>query len=250
MAAQQSPRTKLIKQMRLMLADRIVDVEADPQHFELAVDLAVDRFRQRSDGSMEEASLFLTLQPEQTEYTLPKEVQNIHRLYRRGVGANSTGGTNFDPFEAAFSNIYLLQAGRTGGLATWDFFAQYQETIGRVFGSELNFTFNPSTKKLKIIRKITSEEDVLIRAYLQKPEHVMLEDPYIKPWIRDYSLAQLKMILGEARSKYASGLPGPNGNVVLNGDALKSEALQELERLEIELQNLVTADNGYSFVIG
>lgn len=250
MAARSTPRTKLIKQLKLMLGSQIVDVEADPAHFETAIDLSVDRFRQRSDGSTEEASLMLTLQPEQSEYTLPTEVQTIHRLYRRGVGSNTTGGSNFDPFEGAFSNLYLLQAGRTGGIATWDLFSQYQETLGRVFGSELNFTFNSSTKKLKLIRKISGEEDVLIKAYIQKPEHVMLEDPYIKPWLRDYSLAHVKMMLGEARSKFTSGLPGPNGNVVLNGEALKQEALQEFERLEIELQNLVTADDGYGFIIG
>ena len=38
--------------------------------------------------------------------------------------------------------MYMLQAGQTGGLAVFDAFAQYKETIGRVFGSEYNFTFN------------------------------------------------------------------------------------------------------------
>jgi len=244
------PRTKLIKQLRLMLGDQMIDLEADPEHYETAIDLAIERFRQRSDGATEEANLFLTLQPNQSEYTLPDEVLNVRRLYRRGVGSNTAGGTNFDPFEAAFSNIYLLQAGRSGGLTTWDMFAQYQETLGRVFGSEINFTFNAATKKLKIIRKVLSAEDVLIRAYILKPEHVLLEDPYAKPWIRDYSLAKLKIMIGEARSKYASGIVGPNGNVTLNGEALKQEGLADLERLEIEIQNFVAADDGMPFTIG
>ena len=36
-------------------------------------------------------------------------------------------------------------------------------------------------------------------------------------------------MLGEARSKFPGGLPGPGGATTLNGDALKSEALTEIE---------------------
>ena len=35
--------------------------------------------------------------------------------------------------------MYMLQAGQIGGLAVFDAFVQYKETIGRVFGSEYNF---------------------------------------------------------------------------------------------------------------
>jgi len=250
MSATTEPRVEIINQVKLILGDQMIDLEADPEHYDLAIDLAIEKLRQRSDGATEESTLFLTLQPNQTEYTLPAEVLNVRRLHRRGVGANSTGGTNFDPFEAAFSNIYLLQAGRTGGLATWDFFSQFQETLGRVFGSELNFTWNASTKKLKIIRRIRGEEDVAITAYIIKPEHSLIQDPYTRPWIRDYAAANVKMMIGEARSKFTGGLPGPNGNVILNGTELKTDAQAEIERLLLELDNLVTADNGYSFVIG
>ena len=190
------------------------------------------------------------MQPDQNVYTLPEEIQEVEKLYRRGVGANSTGGTNFDPFEAAFSNIYLLQAGRTGGLATWDFFAQYQETIGRVFGSEINFIWEPSTSKLTIIRRPTAEEDVMAKVWMRKPEDIILTDDYTGPWVREYSLSQSKLMLGEARDKFPGGLPGPQGSVLLNGQQLKTEAVAELEKLEMELQNFNISRDGMPFRIG
>lgn len=232
-----------------MLGDQLVDVELDPEHYNTAVDLALDRYRQRSSGAVEESTLFMTLQPNKTEYTLPDEVQNVRKLYRRGVGVNTTGGTNFDPFEAAFSNIYLLQAGRTGGLATWEFFAHYQETIGRVFGSEINFTWENSTKTLRLIRKITSEEDVAVHVFNTKPEMVLFDDVYIRPWLRDYTLAQCKMMLAQGRGKFASGLPGPGGNVQYNAAQLMQEADAELQRLEQEILNFTTSQTGMPFII-
>lgn len=250
MSATITPRYTLMKQIQLLLGDQMVEVELDEEHLNLSIDMAVDRVRQRTTGGVEESHIFFTLQPDQNVYTMPDEVQEVEKLYRRGVGANSTGGTNFDPFEAAFSNIYLLQAGRTGGLATWDFFAQYQETIGRVFGSEINFIWETSTHKLTVIRRPTAEEDVLCKVWMRKPEDIIITDVYSKSWIRDYALAKSKEMLGEARDKFPGGLPGPGGSVLLNGQQLKTEAAADLERLEIELQNFVISRDGMPFRIG
>ena len=250
MSAQETPRHTLKKEVQLLLGDQMIEVELDDEHLNLAIKTAIEKIRQRTTGGVEESHVFFTMQPDQNIYTMPEEVVEVEKLLRRGVGANSTGGTNFDPFEAAFSNIYLLQAGRTGGLATWDFFAQYQETIGRVFGSEINFIWKPSSHELELIRRPTTEEDVMAKVWMSKPEGYLLTDTYTGPWIREYATAKAKMMLGEARSKFPGGLPGPGGSVLLNGEQMKSEGMQEMERLEMELQNFVTSRDGMPFRIG
>lgn len=233
-----------------MLGGQMTEVELDPEHYQLAIDLAVERIRQRTTSGVEEGHLYLTLQPDVDTYTLPDEVVEVERLFRRGVGRSTGSGSNFDPFDASFSNIYLLQAGRVGGLATWEMFGQFQETVGRLFGSELNFIWEPSRHELKLIRRPRGEEDVLVKVWMERPEYVIMTDPYNRPWVRDYALAHCKKMLGEARGKFQSGLPGPGGAVMLNGEAMKSEALADLERLEIELQNFVTGRDGMPFRIG
>ena len=127
-----SSRQDLIRELQLRLADGIVDVELDREHYDVAIDLALSKYRQLSSGSVEESLIFIQTQDGVTEYTLPNEVQEVRRLYRRGVGTNSGGGTNFDPFDVAFNNTYMLQAGQMGGLAVFDAFAQYKETIGLI----------------------------------------------------------------------------------------------------------------------
>jgi hypothetical protein len=57
-------------------------------------------------------------------------------------------------------------------------------------------------------------------------------------------------MLGEARDKFPSGFPGPNGNVMLNGATIKQEATVEIEKLEKELLNMVVSGDGYGFIIG
>ena len=243
-------REQLISETQLRLADGIVDVELDREHYDVAIDKSLARYRQLSSGSVEESIIFIQTVENQTEYTLPDEVMEVRRLYRRGIGTNSGGGTNFDPFDVAFNNMYMLQAGQIGGLAVFDAFAQYKETIGRVFGSEYNFTFNRNTKELTILRNVNHEEDIAVGVNNFIPESVLIKDVYAAEWLSAYALAQSKMMLGEARSKFPGGLPGPGGATTLNGDALKSEALTEMEQLIAGLHNMEEGNAPLGFVIG
>ncbi len=61
-----------------------------------------------------------------------------------------------------------------------------------------------------------------------------------KQWIRKYTLALTKELLGIVRGKYAS-IPIPNADVSLDGDTLRSEATQEKEQLVTELRENLEA---------
>ena len=243
-------REELIRELQLRLADGIVDVELDREHYDIGIDKAVGIYRQLSAGSVEESVIFIETVDGQTDYTLPDEVMEVRRIYRRGIGTNSGGGTNFDPFDVAFNNMYMLQAGQIGGLAVFDAFAQYKETIGRVFGSEYNFLWNRNTKKLKILRNVRHEEEVAVGVYNFVPESILLKDVYAANWLGSYALAMCKLMLGEARSKYTSGLPGAGGAITLNGDALKAEGQSEIESLRESLHNMEEGNAPLGFVIG
>ena len=243
-------RQELIKELQLRLADGIVDVELDRDHYDVAIDKALAIYRQMSSGSVEESVIFIQTQPTVTEYTLPDEVMEVRRLYRRGVGTNSGSGSNFDPFDVAFNNMYLLNAGQIGGLATFDAFSQYKETVGRIFGSEYDFIWNRNTKVLKILRNVSVDEEVAVGVYNFIPESVLLGDVYAGNWLGSYALAQAKLMLGEARSKYTSGLPGAGGAVQLNGDALKAEGQNEIESLKQSIYNMEEGNRPLGFIIG
>jgi hypothetical protein len=245
-----SSREDLIRELQLRLADGIVDVELDREHYDIAINKALSTYRQLSAGSVEESIIFIETVDGQTDYTLPDEVMEVRRIYRRGIGTNSGGGTNFDPFDVAFNNMYMLQAGQIGGLAVFDAFAQYKEVLGRIFGSEYNFLWNRNTKQLKILRNVRHEEEIAVGIYNFIPESILLKDIYAANWLAAYALAQSKMMLGEARSKYASGLPGAGGNIQLNGDALKQEAIAEMDKGRESLFQKEEGNAPLGFVIG
>jgi hypothetical protein len=159
-------------------------------------------------------------------------------------------GSNFDPFSQAQMNVYLINFNQSGGLATYDFYSQYVELAARMFGGFLNYTWNPVTKKLQIIRSPAGGgEVVLLWTYNLKPEIQLLSDFQIQQWIRDYTVAVCKMIIGEAREKFGT-IAGPNGGGTLNGTAMKGEAKAEMEDLIKQLVNYVDGSQPLTFVIG
>ena len=103
-----SSREDLIKELQLRLADGIIDVELDREHYDVAVDKALAIYRQLSSNSVEESIIFIETIDGQTDYLLPDEVMEVRRIYRRGIGTNSGGGTNFDPFDVVIHQ-YLIR---------------------------------------------------------------------------------------------------------------------------------------------
>ena len=244
-----SARNEVIKNLQTRLGSGMIDVELDPDHYNLAVDRAITRYRQRASNATEESGMFLTTQTDVDEYYLPSEVLEVRKIYRRAVGSDSGTGTGIDPFDLAFTNLYILQAGRIGGVSLFDTFSQYQEVVGRIFGSDLNFTWHPNAHKLILLRRIKNEESILLHVYNEKPENEVLRDRRSRQWLEDFAFATCKIILGEARGKYAT-LPGAAGGVQLNGDAIKAEGQAELERLEVELQRYTDGSEPPTFIIG
>jgi hypothetical protein len=235
-----------------MLGGGMIDVELDPQHYEISLRTAFDKFRQRSDNSVEESYIFLDAVIDQNDYTLANEIVEVRKIFRRSIGSRTgggDGGTLFEPFNLAYTNTYLLASSNMGGLATYNMFASYQELVGRMFGSFIEFKWNTTTKKLTLLQRPRAEETLLLYCYNYRPDSELMNDYLAKQWIKDYTLAKCKYMLGEARSKFAT-IAGPQGGSTLNGDALKQEAQAELDKLEEDLKLQVAGGMGYGFTIG
>jgi hypothetical protein len=247
----QDLKDELFKNLRFRLGDGMVDVELDPEHYEAAYNYTIKLYRQRAQNATQESYTLMEIHKNKDVYVLPSEFINVRQVFRRTVGLETgPAASSFDPFSSAILNTYLLNYNYAGGLATYDFYAQYIELAARMFGGYVIYTFNPVTKEIRIVRDPKgSGEKILIWADIIRPEEQLLQDPGAGVWIGDYTLAVLKGILGEAREKFAS-IAGPSGGTSLNGASLKAESKAEQERLIEDLKRFVDYSQPYSFVIG
>ena len=254
-----SIRASITDYIRMRLADGIVDVELDKEHYEMGITQALIRYRQRAQNSTEESYATLSLLPETQEYILPKEIQQVRQVFRRGIGSvTGTSASQFEPFASGYLNTYMLVAGRVGGLTNYEMFASYQKLAMTMFGGFMNFTFNPVTKKLILVRKmpyqganppLDQQESVLLWCFNTKPDQMIFNDTQAFPWIQEYAYNFCKMILGEAREKF-SQIAGPQGGSTLNGTALKSEGKEGMQQLDEELKLYVDGSQPLTFLMG
>jgi hypothetical protein len=133
----------------------------------------------------------------------------------------------------------------------------------KMFGGFMNYTYNRTTHKLTIVRKMpygyggatgydnsqNPFESVLLWIDNVKPDSMILSDVNAMPWVQEYAYAFCKMILGEARGKF-SQIAGPQGGTSLNGDALKSEAKEEMAKLEEDLKTFVDGSTPLTWITG
>ena len=244
-------KQELIEYVRLQLGDEIIDLELDASHYESAYRATIGTYRQRAQNAYEESYTFMELVANVNIYDLPQEVITVRQIFRRTFGdSTGPGASNFDPFSQASMNVYLMNFNVAGGLATYDFYSQYVELAGRMFGAYMNYTFNPVTKKLQLIRDPKGTgENVLLWTYNLKPEVNLLSDFQIRQWIRDYMYANCKMIIGEAREKFAQ-IAGPQGGGQLNGTQMKADAKELMTRCLEDLKNYVDGSQPLTWVIG
>ena len=252
MSDSETTRQEVITYIKNMLGDGMVDIELDPHHYDTAINRALAKFRQRSQASTEESYGFMTMHQDVNEYTLAPEVMEVRQIFRRSIGSRSgggDGGTIIEPFNLAYTNTYLLSSSNMGGLATYFAFASYQKLVGKMFGSEIDFLWNASTKKLTILQRPRGDETVLLWLYNHRPDFNLFTDPYAGIWLKDYALATCKIILGDAREKFAT-IASPQGGTQLNGTALKADGKAEIEALELDLINYKDGGKPLTFVIG
>ena len=247
----ETKKQELIEYTQLQLGNFMIDVELDPAHYEAAYQRTIGTYRQRAQNAYEECYIFMELITDQNEYYLPQEVIQVKQIFRRTFGiATGPFSSAFDPFSQAQMQVYLMNFNQSGGLATYDFYTQYVELAARMFGGFINFTWNPVTKKLQLIRDPKgSGEQVLLWVYQLKPEVQLLSDYQISQWIRDYMVAASKMMVGEAREKFGT-IAGPGGGTTLNGTAMKAEAQTQMDALVEQLKNYIDGSQPLTWVIG
>ena len=100
---------ELTKEIELRLGGQMVDVELDPEHYELSIKKSFEKYRQRSENAVEEAFVALELTREISEYTLDNEV--IEVMTRIEAAVANQGNLDDEVFEEVEKCMLFAQKG-------------------------------------------------------------------------------------------------------------------------------------------
>ena len=194
----------------------------------------------------------------------------IQKVFNHGPAAMTRF---YDPFAGSFEQRQMLDAFGMGNVAPAVSFilrpmsydiarAQAIETNDKIRKS--NYSFELINNKLRIFpipKDGDAGDKIYFQYYVRSDQESVTRDytndkvtdpsnvPYKfityseinssgRQWIRKYTLALSKELLGIIRSKYAS-MPLPNGEVSLDGEALKAEGREEKANLLEEIKEFL-----------
>jgi hypothetical protein len=234
-------RLRLIKVLKAQLGWPTQCVELTEEQFNIAIDNALDTYRQLCVSAYERRLMPYTLLKDQQLYFLnsPADrtdaVVTVHKLHRLNVLGLS--GTSFD--NNVYLQTFLGQVNTTGFADTLSIHLldQMGEHFEAIFAGDLPFTWNEARRELVVHRRVSRDERIVLEVELERSEQELLLDRWCKQWLQGWAMAECKEVLGLIRSKFTSGTPGPAGTITLNGDLLIQEARQDFTDLREQLFN-------------
>jgi hypothetical protein len=228
---------KLYYDNYLMLGGSNIEVDLEDEDYDAAFRGATETYRMMSSGSVYKSYGVLQMDPGKNVYVIDERVDNVLKISRaRGLfGGSASGSGAFESFGAATANILLNgglgQNGAAFDLFSYDAVMQYQETLDRLFVREIHFVFRPETHTILVTQVPNTKENVVLTVYVLKSYEELLRDHFAYVWLKKYTMANLKTILGE-KYRLFSTLPGAQGGTVMKGEAMAQEGAQERDRLE------------------
>lgn len=251
-------RVRLIKILKNQLGYPLLCVELKEEHFNIAIDNALDTYRQLCDGAYAMKYILFTLIEGQQTYFLNQaidqtdkivSVSKIHRL--NILGANSLSWDSNVYFQTFLNQYY---SGGTTDTLSIHLVHSMSEDFERLFAGNFTFLWNEASRELFLTRKVSRNEKVILEVFTERTEQELLLDRYCKQFLQNWALAETKEQLGLIRSKFSSGTPGPQGAISLNGELLISEARQDMTELREQLLNYefggLAGHGNVSFLIG
>lgn len=223
-----------------MLGAPLVRVELTEEQITSCIDTAIKRWMRymmwETNWAYIDASsgMYELALPATDDYPdgIPKEavIEVVYQPYA-DLFAQLTGS------ESSFFLTYYMQ--NSGGTFLADFYIAmgYKETFENTLGLTPSYEFigkllpgGESEDRIRIYPRPSEGMKVGIRYSRVLTEEEV--DSHL--WIRRYALAWAKEVLGRIRSKFGS-VPGPTGEMQLDGQQLLSESATEREALDAEI---------------
>lgn len=214
------------------LGGNLIDVELTDEDFNVAFKNAKQIFIQRGNNNMDRQFYSLDVIADTNTYTLPAEsnIDTVTRLIKpRGLISGN------DPFSVAYVQSMFRQTYSGGAnLLVYELTSQYLENVNKYTAYDTNFIYKPRSFELTLLDKPVTDATWILDCYAN-----LTDDEYRDmEWIADYALAECKIILGRAYSKFQS-LSSPTGETSLNGEALISEGREDKTQLLEDIKNYV-----------
>lgn len=235
-------RLSMGTEIRYEMGYPVVDVEVTKEQMDYAITKALSEFRARSSLAYKRGFFFMFLKANEQRYFLTNKISGMNKIVDiLGIYRLTSSFLSSAHGAGVYGQIVLQHLYNMGtfDLLSYHIMSEYTKLMEMLFAARITFTWNEQSRELFIHHRFSQAEPrVAIEATVERTEQDLLSDRYVRPWIRRYAAATVRLMLAESRGKFST-LPGASGSVTLNADALRTAAQTEIEACLEEIQDYV-----------
>jgi len=237
--------TDFFDELQARLGGNLIDVELTYPDFRVAFNLATLTYRTKGNDNLKNTFYAISVDSSSQTYTLPTEIDEIIEVVDAAEGNLLSSGTSADPFALAFIQSTFSGLGIGGvSLVNLELYHQQLETVGNYTVSDQPFIFDRVNHQVTFLKHIGSAQNWLLEVYSR-----MTDEEYRDVlWIKEFALAEAKIMLGRAYQKYAT-LTTPSGETNLNGEQLIADGKEDKDRLLEDIKNFTDTEDAIGGII-
>jgi len=226
------------------LGGNLIDVELTQADYDYSFDKAKRIFQQRGNNNYDRKITSLAVLTDTFDYILPAS-DNIDTIVKIIKPRSSFSPAN--PHHVSYFNE--MMSGMFGGgasMVTYELGMQKLDNINIYLLNDTQFIWKKRTNTLTLLDNPPIDETWMLEVYADLTDEEY-EDVI---WVRNFTMAEAKILLGNAYRKFQS-LTSPSGETGLAGDAMIAEGKEEQLLLIEAIGDYVDGDiAGSVFLIG
>lgn len=226
----------------------LITVEITDEQLDIVINEAVEEFTKYVTQEKKWLGYDLSTYNETSGFILPSNVTSIFALEENNVLGGTQGGINtlFSVQNAMWSQGFFptfIRGDDGGAWVTYELAMQYIDLVKRMTGGGFQFEYYDRTKQLLLYpnpKKLGQTGWVCFGCNTLRDDDYQ----YGESWVKRYSLALAKQIIGEIRIKYGSTPLLAGGSI---DTSMKDEGRSEQERY---LEELMSTYKYVDFFVG
>jgi hypothetical protein len=237
-------RRNIYRIIRQQLGGQVVTAELTDDQLDVAVQNALETFRQRSSMAVKRVAFFLDIEPFKQNYILANKAVGYNKIVSIMAAYRFTSAFLSSAMgSGVYGQVVLQHLYNMGSfdLLSYHLVSSYVEQLEILFSTRLVFVFDEHSRELQLFQSFNRRERILMDATIERTEQDIFTDRYCKRWIQQFALAESMDILAQIRGKFST-LPGAGGSTTLNSADLRTQATEIRTALYQELDDLIVQD--------
>jgi hypothetical protein len=226
-------KTQLVEYIKQRLGYPVINIEVTDVQIDHCINLTMDKFVEFAEGGTQLRFMNLQILGNTQRYTLSRDVYAIYNIYN--ISPNEIDGVFPDKVIADTFGSKLVTATK-GDLLTIDLTREYLAQVDYLLKVQMNYEFNTVTKELYLMENPRSNVKIGL-AFYQMIDYSDEDSPvYDHLWVKNYTTALTKKQWADNLLKYGGSMLA--GGIQLNPESILTEANTEIEKLELELEEV------------